>query len=59
MCEDKWHYCVYDLDLTCAFSALALLVGQQEEHPACKKLSGAVLACLSVWSVFQTCIWSS
>ena len=23
--------------LTCAFSALSLLVGQQEEHPACKK----------------------
>jgi len=23
---------------------------QQEEHPACKKLSGGVLAWLSVWS---------
>jgi len=33
-----------------AFSALALLVGQQEGHPACKKLSGGVLAWLSVWS---------
>jgi len=32
----------------CAFSALTLLVGQQEEHPACKKLSGGVLAWLSV-----------
>jgi len=31
-----------------AFSALMLLVGQQEGHPACKKLSGVVLACLSV-----------
>jgi len=30
-----------------AFSALMLLVGQQEEHPACKKLS-LVLAWLSV-----------
>jgi len=29
---------------------LTLLVGQQEEHPACKKLSGEVLAWLSVWS---------
>jgi len=27
-----------------AFSALTLLVGHQEEHPACKKLSGGVLA---------------
>jgi len=26
------------------------LVGQQEGHPACKKLSGGVLAWLSVWS---------
>jgi len=33
-----------------AFSALMLLVGQQEGHPACKKLSGAVLVWLSVWS---------
>jgi len=33
-----------------AFSALMLLVGQQEGHPACKKLSGRVLAWLSVWS---------
>jgi len=33
-----------------AFSALTLLVGRQEKHPACKKLSGGVLAWLSVWS---------
>jgi len=26
-----------------AFSALTLLVGQQEGHPACKKQSGGVL----------------
>jgi len=26
-----------------AFSALTLLVGRQEGHPACKKLSGGVL----------------
>jgi len=42
-----------------AFSALMLLVGQQEEHPACKNLSGGVLAWLSVWSEVQTCIWPS
>ena len=39
-----------------AFSALTLLVGRQEGHPACKKLSGGVLAWLSVWSEVQTCI---
>ena len=39
---------------TCAFSALTLLVGRQEGHPACKKLSGGVLAWLSVWSEVQT-----
>ena len=43
----------------CAFSALMLLVGRQEEHPACKKQSGGVLAWLSVWSELQTCIWPS
>jgi len=42
-----------------AFSALTLLVGQQEGHPACKKLSDGVLAWLSVWSKVQTCICSS
>ena len=41
------------------FSALTLLVGQQEGHPACKKLSGGVLAWLSVCSEVQTCIWPS
>jgi len=29
--------------LTFAFSALTLLAGRQEGHPACKKLSGGVL----------------
>ena len=43
----------------CAFSALTLLVGWQEGHPACKKLSGGVLVWLSVWSKVQTCIWPS
>jgi len=42
-----------------AFSALTLLVGRQEEHPTCKKLSGGVLAWLSAWSEVQTCIWPS
>jgi len=38
---------------------LTLLVGRQEGHPACKKLSGGLLAWLSVWSKVQTCIWPS
>jgi len=43
--------------LLSSFSALTLLVGQQERHPACKKkLSGGVLAWLSDWSKVQTCI---
>jgi len=37
-------------------TSLTLLVGRQEGHPACKKLSGGVLAWLSVWSEVQTCI---
>ena len=43
-----------------AFSALTLLVGCQEKHPACKKLSDEVLVWWSVWSEVQiVCIWSS
>jgi len=42
-----------------AFSTLTLLVGRQEGHPACKKLSGGVLAWLSARSEVQTCIWHS
>jgi len=45
----RYHYGI-------AFSAVTLLVGRQEGHPACKKLSGGVLAWLSVWSEVQTCI---
>jgi len=38
--------------LCIAFSALtlALLIGRQEGHPAREKLSGGVLAWLSIWS---------
>ena len=42
-----------------AYSALMLLTGRQERHPACKRLSSGVLAWLSVWSEVQTCIWPS
>ena len=50
------HSCCCDLS---AFSALTLLVGRQEGHPACKNVSGGVLAWLSVWSELQTCICPS
>ena len=53
-----WEYYHWS-DLESAFSALMLLVGQQEGHPACKKLSGGMLVWLSVWSEVQTCIWPS
>jgi len=43
----------------CAFSALMLLVGRQEGHQACKKLSGGVVVWLSVWSEVHICIWPS
>jgi len=49
----------FDYFLQDVFSALTLLVGQQEGHAVCKKLSGGVLAWLSVWSEMQTCIWLS
>jgi len=42
-----------------AFGALTLLVGRQEGHPACKKLSGGVLVWLSGWIEVQACIWPS
>ena len=53
------HFCVAIYAWTCPFSALTLLVGRQEGHPACKKVSGGFLAWLSVWSEVQTCIWPS
>jgi len=48
------RFCVSVLAVSrIAFSALTLLVGRQEGHPACKKLSGGLLAWLS------DCIWPS
>jgi len=49
----------YAVSVLDAFTVLTLLVGRQEGHPACKKLSGGVLAWLSVWSEVQTCIQPS
>ena len=66
--EAELHWCVESKHSTAekklllfllSFSALMLLVGRQEGHPACKKLSGGVLAWLFVWSDGQICIWPS
>jgi len=40
-------------------SALTLLVGRQEGHPAFRKLSGGVLTWLYDWSKVQTCIYDT
>ena len=40
LCLD-FIFCVF-INFIYAFSALTLLVGRQEGHPACKKLSGGV-----------------
>jgi len=48
--------CILPYYMLNAFSALTLLVGRQEGHPVCKKLSDGVLMWLSVWSEVQTCI---
>jgi len=53
------HYQWYILIGNAAFSVLMLLVGQQEGHMACKKLSGGMMAWLSVWGEVQSCILSS
>ena len=44
----RYHTLCSICQMYCAFSALTLLVGRQEGHPACKKLSGEVLPVL-VW----------
>jgi len=52
--ESHLQYTPFSVTHASAFSVLMLLVGQQEGHPACKKLSGGVLAWLSVCSEMQT-----
>ena len=57
---DTWYWSINKTYyIPYSFSALTLLVGRQEGHPACKKLSGGVLMWLSVWSKVLTCIWPS
>ena len=53
-------YCQYtNSNTTHCLQCCDVLVGRQEGHPACKNLSGGVLAWLSVWTEVQTCIWPS
>ena len=63
VCSCMLHFISLEMNdgnfLQAACSALTLLAGRQEGHPACKKLSGGVLAWLSVCSEVQTCIWPS
>jgi len=51
----------YFISTVCSysFSALTLLVGGRKGIRPVKKLSGGVLAWLSVWSEVQTCICPS
>ena len=55
-CEVPFIFLLYIPRPFIALSALTLLVGRQEGHPACIKQSVGVLAWLSVWSEVQTCI---
>jgi len=48
---DKFHRAVKRL------CVCVCVVGQEEGHLACKKLSGGMLAWLSVWGMVQICIW--
>ena len=55
------HHRMFTCQISCEqisniFSALTLLVGWQEGHPARKKLSGGMLAWLCVWVKVQICI---
>ena len=56
---DDFLYTASVLSQCVQYSALTLLVGRQEGHLVCKKLSGGVLAWLFVWSGVQICIWPS
>ena len=54
----RWYGDVRHFGLSIdAFSALTLLVGRQEAHPTCKKLSGGVLVWLSVRLVYGPPSW--
>jgi len=52
-------FSITSLVVLATFSALTLLVWRQEGHPACKKLSGGMLAWLCIWGEMQICTWPS
>ena len=41
------------------FDAVGWVAGRAATHPACKKMSGGMLAWLCVWVKVQICIWPS
>jgi len=47
LCVFHVTWCIWHTSINIYFSALTLLVGRQEGHPACKKLTGGMLAWLS------------
>ena len=47
--DNHTHNLIIQFLFRYVFSALTLLVGRQEGHPACKKQSGGVLAWLSTY----------
>jgi len=51
-----WYLPTSALGNAAITSHLTMMVGRQEGHPTCKKMSGGVLAWLSIWSEVQTCI---
>jgi len=54
-----WFHHIPFHRLLLPFSVLTLLVGCQEQHPACKNVSDELLEWLSVWNKVQmVCIWS-
>jgi len=57
VCQQISEFILFDILLFPTFSALTLLVGQQEGHPAGEKLSGGILVWLSVWWEVHICIW--
>jgi len=62
MCSKKCppFYFLITLSKINAFTALILLIGWQEGHPACKNwVVGCWHGYKSVWSEVQTCIWPS
>jgi len=55
-CKNWVMICEHGFMSRVTLVALMLLVGWHEGHVACKKLSGGMLAWLSVWDKLRICI---